>query len=429
MQIKQRESGATKPRKADAKATRDQVIWDEVVPGLGRRIRPTKRTWLVQTRHGSKSVRTTLGDCSLVSEEQARQIARSYLDAMVSGPDVVALDAGFSAFAQRYLRDCAGRWKPTTLKTQTHYVTRVLIPRFGRVRIDEIGRSDVLAWRQEMTCSEGTRNRAMAALSDLMRHAELVGLRKSGSNPCAGLRRHRSDFTAHYLAPEDYRQLGRAMAKEAAAYPMEVAFVRFLLLTGCRRGEALGLRWSYIDQNRAALPDAKAGPKTIWLTRPVLILLADLPQTGDFVFARNGKPMPISHIAPVWNRLRNKIGHADLRLHDLRHSFASVAVNRGHGLEVIGGVLGHADRRTTAGYAHLEVKTVKAASQRVGRHLEEVMGPVRTRSTAEERVFIDFVRSKLPLAAYCASQGLNVKRFRKDLMSWRKTNAARGDRK
>ena len=208
-----------------------------------------------------------------------------------------------------------------------------------------------------------------------MRHAELNGLRPVGSNPCAGLLHHNSGFEALYLDAAGFRKLAVALDEEVEANAIEVAVVRFIALTGCHRGEAESLTWSTIDGQRAALPDSKCGLRVIWMGKPVIKLLAGLPRTGNHVFANGNIPALRAKVTTLWNRLRVHIHRPKLHLHDLRHSFASVAVNVGLDLHVIGGLLGHSDLGTTAGYAHLDETRVAAASQRVAKHLNAAFAP------------------------------------------------------
>ena len=195
------------------------------------------------------------------------------------------------------------------------------------------------------------------------------------------------------------------------------------MLVDSRRGEVEGLTWSTIDGNRAALPDAKCGPRAIWLGRPVVKLLAGLPKTSDHVFANGNIPALRAKVTTLWNRLRVQIGKPKLRLHDLRHSFASVAVNAGLDLQVVGGLLGHSDLGTTAGYAHLDEKRVAAASQRVGKHLESALAPSKRKP--KHSIFDSYLNSKLRLAAFCSRNQLDPEKFQKDLAIWRQSQSNR----
>ena len=403
----------------------DYAVWDEILSQLGRRVRKNRETWIVQTRVGGKTKRRTLGACGEIRIEAARALAQAYLDELTKPDSEASGDTTLADFAARFLQDCQGQWKPATLRGHIHNLSGQILPFFGMRSLTEIGRGDVLDWQRGLAVSAGTRNRALAVLSSLMRHAELTGLRPPGSNPCAGLRRHKTSFNADYLDAAGYRKLAIALTEAAEANPIEVAVIRFLTLTGSRRGEVEGLTWSMIDKNRAALPDAKCGPRAIWMGRPVTKLLAGLPKTNDYVFANGNIPVLRAKVTALWNRLRVQIGKPKLRLHDLRHSFASVAVNSGLDLQVVGGLLGHSDLGTTAGYAHLDETRVAAASQRVGVHLDAALSPVKRRRKSNITIYETYLNSRLRMATFCTKNNLDPAHFQKELVEWRRTQSKR----
>lgn len=409
----------------------DYVIWDDEVAGLGKRVRATKSVWLCQSRVDGKTKRKTLGDCQTIKLEQARAMAMAWLEQFNDRTEDELDGITFERFIDRYLNDCKGRWKPATVSGHRYGLKRFL-PALGSRAVSEITRGDVIAARSSIDAADGTINRGVAALSDLMRHAELLGLRRDGSNPCLGLRRHRSDFQAIYLTEDQYNAFGEGLRARETDAPLAVAFIRFLALTGCRRSEAMSLEWGWVDGARIALPDAKAGPKTIWAGKPVRDLLKSLPRDGLHVFSQNGRRVTVSDLAKVWKPLREDMGLPNLRLHDLRHSLASTAINRGLSMEVISGLLGHLDQRSTAGYAHLNTAPVIAASGRVGKHLEKVLSgatakkkkkPGRPRKTAKPKqppsIYDLYLRSKLKLDDWCREQGLDADTFSKGLGKWR----------
>ena len=403
----------------------DYVVWDEELSQLGRRIRKARETWIVQTRVGGKTKRRTLGACDQIKVAMARMLAQAYLDEVAEPVSGANGDITLAEFAVRFLADCRGQWKPATLRGHSLNLKGQILPYLGKRCLAGIPRGDVLDWQRGLAVSAGTRNRALAVLSSLMRHAELTGLRPPGSNPCAGLRRHKTGFNADYLDAAGYRKLAVALNEVAETHPVEVSVIRFLTLTGARRGEVEGLTWSMIDKNRAALPDAKCGPRAIWMGRPVVKLLAGLPRTNDYVFANSDVPALRAKVTALWNRLRIQIGKPKLRLHDLRHSFASVAVNSGLDLQVVGGLLGHSDLGTTAGYAHLDENRVAAASQRVGKRLDAALAPVKRRRKSNNTIFETYLGSRLRMDAFCEKNNLDPRRFQKELADWRKSHGKR----
>lgn len=397
-----------------ARRCRETVAWDSEVPQLGLRQRPTRTTWIVQWREAGRTRKQTLGRAEDITVENARVLALGILRCDAVPPKVTSLSV--TELSQRYLADNASGWKASTCKANAASFRGQIIPYLGGVRVADLSRDDVVAWMQALTCAAGSINRALAILSGMMRYAEMRGLRTPDSNPCQGLRRHKSSFEARYLDGTEWARLGVTLATLSKPHPREVGLIRFLALTGCRRGEALGLKWAPIDGPRCALPDAKSGPRAIWLGGPAMRMLADFPRSKAYVFGAGEDPLPGSDLDAVWHVVRNRAGLGSLRLHDLRHSFASVAINAGCSLKVVGGLLGHADLDTTRGYAHLELKTVQAASQRVGKHLTRTLTSKQPRPKSQFEVY---ATSPLSIPAFCERHGHDESQFRQDLIAWR----------
>ena len=352
---------------------REAVLWDSVVPGLGLRARPNgRKTWIVYRRCNGSVVKRTLGALDALTVEDARHAARALIADVETGG--AAAVPTVQAFAPAFLADCAERWKPATRETYAHTVRRWILPAFGNRPVDAIGAKDVRPWHDDISAKHpGSAHWALAAMSSMMKHAEALGLRREDSNPCKGLRRRKTGFEAHYVTDDEFAKLGRALDGAEADHPVAVAALRFLLYTGARKSEALGLKWEYVHGDRAVLPDSKTGPRTIWLASPArAVLSAQQRRTNcPWVF-----PSPCGGPATVdkaWNAIRAAAGLPTLRIHDLRHSHAAVAVNGGEGLRVVAGMLGHADIKTTFGYAHLAEGSVFDAANRVSRGLADML--------------------------------------------------------
>ena len=168
------------------------------------------------------------------SQSCARSMARDLLEDATAHPPSSG-ETALAAFAYIFLDDCARRWKPSTLRSHRHAMSRYTLPGLGHMQIGEVERSDVTVWFNKMEMSKGGRNRALSLLSSLLIHAEIRGLRLPGSNPCAGMRRHDMRFQASYLHADGYAALGRAFAKASATSPMAVRALRLCALTGCRK--------------------------------------------------------------------------------------------------------------------------------------------------------------------------------------------------
>ena len=168
----------------------------------------------------------------------------------------------------------------------------------------------------------GTANRALPVLSVMvmMRQAELWELRPQGSNPCRNMRRYKRPAMERFLSAEELKRLGFVLdhADDAQA----AAAIRLLLFTGARSSEIIGLRWEWIRETRAVLPDSKTGPKTIQLPPPARAVLHSLPRSGRYVFPNGRGDGPMSNFNYRWQRLRDLAGLDGVRIHDLRHSWA-----------------------------------------------------------------------------------------------------------
>ncbi len=299
------------------------MLWDSAAPGLGLRARPNgRKTWIVHRRCNGSVVKRTLGALDALTVEDARHAARALLADTEANRAPAAVPT-VRTFAPAFLADCAERWKPATRENYAHTVRRFILPAFGDRRVDAVTAKDVRNRFDDLAVTHpGSANWALAAMSSLMKHAEAL---------------------------------------------------RFLLYTGARKSEALRLKWEYVHGDRAVLPDSKTGPRTIWLASPARAVLAARQRRTNcpWVFASPcGGPATVDK---AWNAIRTAAGLPTLRIHDLRHSHAAVAVNGGEGLRVVAGLLGHADIKTTFGYAHLAEDSVFDAANRVSRGLATML--------------------------------------------------------
>lgn len=372
---------------ASVARAKERIEWDPDFPGLGRRFRSatSRGTWIVQWRRAGRSYRRTIGSAKSISRDAARVIARQLLHPAADAPPLALSGAPTLAeFIDTFQRDCAGRWKPRTRVAIGRLCRKYLVPAFGPRRIDAITRGEVVLWFESRKRSA---NWCLSILSSLMLHAEALGLRPDNSNPCAGLRRKKAGFTARYPTADDYRRIGAALATAPSRFFPSVQVIRFLAYTGARRGEALAMRWEHINNDRCVLPDSKTGPKTIWLPRPAreLVELARADQTGPYVLGTDDRAQAVRALDRAWEYIRNAAGLNRLRLHDLRHGFASVAVGQGHDLRIVAGLLGHSDFATTLGYAHLAQSHLTAAADRVSRRLASAIGMSETVESPETK--------------------------------------------
>lgn len=206
----------------------------------------------------------------------------------------------------------------------------------------------------------------------ILRQAEIYGYRPDGSNPCTGLRRYRERGRERFLTGDEFRRLGAALAAHEAVAPLAVSLVRLLALTGCRQGEIRTLRWVDYREGHLFLPDSKTGPRTVWLSSAARTVLERMPRGGEWAFPApsGGGPMPTETLYRCWRQIRRAANLADVRLHDLRHSFASFALRQGETVLTIGRLLGHRDPSTSLRYTHVADPMVRRAVEAVGTVLD-----------------------------------------------------------
>ena len=212
---------------------------------------------------------------------------------------------------------------------------------------------------------------------------------EGSSNPCRYTVIYKEPPRERFLTEEEFRRLGRVLREAEAdgVIPAQaVAAIRLLMLTGCRRNEILALRWKEVDlaAGELRLADTKTGARTIALSPEAVRVLAGLPRVrgNPWVVPGTAAGTRLCDISPSWQLVRARAGLEDVRLHDLRHSFASRALALGESLPTIGKLLGHARIETTARYAHLARDSVDASAARVAASIgADILGSVYKNKT------------------------------------------------
>jgi integrase len=357
------------------------TIWADDQPCFGLRTYASGRcVYVVQARMGGRTRTVTIANAALVSRAKARDVARRVLLRAQTGSDpatdrqrALAVPT-FDSFIALYWERMEPRWKPSTRRSQAVYRRHYIDGAFGRKSVDKVDAADTARWfaRTAKKAGLGGANRCLEIMRAAFNKAEAWGMRAPDTNPMRGLKRYPQQRHARFLRTEEITRLGVALDAEAEAHPLQVAALRLLLLTGCRLSEIRGLLWSEVMGNRLKLTDSKTGPRTVWLGYEGRSVLASLPKSADtdLVFAHPGEDRPV-HLGWFWSRLRLKVGFNTLRIHDLRHSFASHAAADSETLAMIGSLLGHASPSSTARYAHLDDADLQEVSQVIGDIIEQ----------------------------------------------------------
>ncbi len=360
---------ALKPRKSP------YDIRDARLKGFGVRLMPTgRKRFFIQCQHRGERVWKIVGDAENMSIAEARASAAEMLAAVRRGKEAPHRpeEPVFEAVAETVFERHTRLWKAGTLKVNRGYLRSQLLPHFSGRPIAEIDRQEVRHWFARLRATPVAADRSMPVLSVIMKEAEAMGLRPEGSNPCRGIRRYRRKGRERFLSDEEIRRLSGRLKAHEDRWPQQVALVRLLLLTGCRKGELLTLQWSDYREGHLFLRDAKTGPRTVWLSAPARHILDALDRGGRWVFRASQADRPPSScwLDRFWTRVRAEADLYDARLHDLRHTHASLALRQGETVLAIGRLLGHRNAETTLKYIHFADAMVQDAAETVGAVLE-----------------------------------------------------------
>ena len=357
----------------------EYIVRDSRVAGLGVRVRPSgHRSFVWHGTVNGRMVRTTVGSAALMTVDDARRAGRTLLDGShplcSGGPAGRAAVPLFRDFVMEdWLPAHRGRYSQNWGERVEHMVERQLLPAFGALRLDRIGRPHVERWFDAMSRkTPGAANMTLAVLRQIMSAAKAVSHVRT--DPVADVRPNPSRKMTRFLSTEEIARLHRTLDRLVEERPSRRAqadIIRLLLLTGCRKSEILTLRWSEVDGNVLRLAEAKTGPRTVWLSEAAQAIIDRQPRTASaFVFPSSRDPASTqSRHLGLWHRARRQAGIEDVRLHDLRHTVASQAVANGVPLPTVARMLGHTQPAMTLRYAHVGDREVEAAAERVGRSI------------------------------------------------------------
>jgi integrase len=367
------------------------ILWDKDVPGFGLRVMPSGvKSYFVKYRAGGRQRWVTIGRHGAPwTPETARRRAREILGEIARGDDPaerrdrnrVAETVG--DLAATYLADYAAiRKKPRSYEEDRRNLSKLILPAFATFRIADVTRADVARWHRGLSGRPIAANRALALLRCMFNLAERWGLRADNSNPTRHAEPYPERARERFLSAAEIARLGEALTAIEVHKSEPVASVwaiRLLILTGARLSEILTLEWSSVDFERCCLrlPDSKTGAKVVPLGAPALDILAKLPRHdgNPYVLPATRGNGHFVGIQKCWQRIRADAGFPNVRIHDLRHSFASVAVAGGDSLFLVGKILGHRQTRTTERYAHLSDDPVRAAADRTASRIAALLSP------------------------------------------------------
>lgn len=329
-----------------------------------------------------------IGIFGAITPEKARKIAKTRANEVQHGGDPgaerseAAKAPSVAQLADRYMAEHARpKKKPRSAKSDESNLNNHVLPALGSKKVATITRADISRLHHSMRKSPGAANRVLALLSKMFTLAEKWGLRPDGTNPCRHVERNPERKLERYLSEKELARLAEVLAeaeRTRTELPSALAAIRLLLFTGARLSEILTLKWEhvYMEGKCLRIPDSKTGAKTIYLPPSGLEILAGLEQSDDnpyvIIGAKHGRHLV--NLRKPWGRIRARAKLDDVRIHDLRHSFASMAVAGGLSLPMIGALLGHTQPTTTQRYAHLASDPLQQAVTIAGGRIAAAMG-------------------------------------------------------
>ena len=350
---------------------------DTDLKGFGIRVLPSgKKSYFLQTQYDGQRRWTKIGDADALAEADARSQARTLLAGLRKGRESVPAqpaEIAFEAVADEVFSYYRRHWKPRTLAVNLNYYKNNILPWFKGRPIASITRPGVLEWFESLHAKPTSANRSLPVLSVILRQAEVYGYRPEDSNPCKNIKRYRRRARERFLSPDEIRRVVEVLNRYDETRPLQAAFIRLLLLTGCRKGELLTLKWRDYREGKLFLRDSKNGPRTVWLSSAAREVLDWLPRKSAWVFPSYwGNLDHLSDITDFWGDVRAEAGVRDVRPHDLRHTYASIALMHGETVLTIGRLLGHDHPGTTLKYTNFADAAAREAVDTVSSVLRRV---------------------------------------------------------
>lgn len=354
-------------------------VWDNELPRFGIRVLPTgRKTFVIQYRVDRRSRRMNLGVFGVVSPDAARSRAIRELALVESGEDpldkrnerqrAITVQQLADRFVATHI-ELNSNLKESTGREYQRALAHFILPALGKLKVRDVTRADVAQLHLKLRDRPYQANRTIEVVSKMFNLAEEWGYRPEGTNPRKGLKKYPELKRERFLSSAELQRVGEVLAEmeaERVEMPSAIAAVRLLMLTGCRLSEILNLKWQYVfwRAGELHLPDSKTGPKIVQLGDAAVEVLRGIVRIDGNPWVITGKleGARLTDLQPFWQRVRARSGLNNVRIHDLRHTYASVAAGQGKSLTMIGKLLGHTQVQTTARYAHLARGTVKEAA-------------------------------------------------------------------
>ena len=385
---------------------REFTVWDDAVTGFGLRVRPSgAMSYVVVYRagpgRGAPVRRYTIATVGKIAPEDARARAKVILGSVAHGHDPAGQKTTERAaptvaeLADRFMTEhVEPKRKRGTAQFYRDILDRIVKPSLGTTKVDKLSRQQVGKLHSSLADTPFQANRMLAVVGSMYAFAERSNIVSEGVNPARRIEKFKESRRERFLTVEELERLGSAIREaETTGIPWAIdesssnakhlpepgkrftkinkfaaAALRLLLFTGCRLREILNLQWENVDLSRGLLflPDSKSGRKTIILNASAVAVLNQLEKIGPYVVPGDDPEKPRSDLHRPWRAITRRAGLEGVRLHDLRHTYASFGAGSGLGLPIIGRLLGHTQAATTARYAHLDNDPLRRASEAIG---------------------------------------------------------------
>jgi len=382
-------------RLVDLTITTDKeiIVWDDEIKGFHCKVTPKgKKVYMLYYRaKNGKQRKPSIGIHGNITCDQARQIALEWMGEIAKGNDpyaqkledknnkIKAVTVKF--ISERYMQEHAPTKKPRSRIEDERLWKLHILPILGNYDVREVTKVEIGKLHASKIENMINANRILSLLSKAFNLAEVWGYRDEGTNPCKHIKKYPEKSRERFLKEDEIIRLFQILKEEeinAIEHISCINALRLLLLTGCRLTEILTLKWKYIDlkQHRINFPDSKTGKKSIYISDAVVEILNDIVQQENNPYVLYGKNNGehLVNLQRAWRRIRKKADLEDVRIHDLRHSFASIGAASGLSLPIIGALLGHSQVQTTARYAHLVGDPLKEAAHVIGNKIKAIIG-------------------------------------------------------
>ena len=357
-----------------------EILWDDRVQGLGARKQTANGSvsFILKTRVGGRQRLITIGRLGVFTVQTARSEALKMLGLIASGSEPARKekldDLRIASLADAWVASHVCTLKPSTAKRYQGLIRDYIKPKLGRIQADKLTPQMLVRFHDTLREKPRTANYCISTISSMWGWANKRGLIKL-ENPCLHLDRFKEVKRQRYLNLDEVNRLSVALRQEEQRNPYAVAAIKMLMMTGARLGEILSARWEWIEGDILRLPDSKTGEKVITLPSPVVELLKSLPRIegNPFIIVGHKSGQHMVNLRKPWMRIIEAAQIEHVRLHDLRHSFASFAVGSGASLALIGGQLGHSSIATTQRYAHLARDPIKQVTESTASVISEAL--------------------------------------------------------